>query len=81
MQVLSYTAARNELSKTMEKVCDEHTPVVITRANHPPVVMISLEDYSSMEETTHLMKSPANAKRLINSINEIEKMIDSESKK
>ncbi len=81
MQVISYTAARNELSKTMEKVCDEHSPVVITRANHSPVVMISLEDYSSMEETNYLMKSPANAKRLINSINEIETMISTNSKK
>lgn len=59
----------------MEKVCDEHTPVVITRANHPPVAMISLEDYSSMEETTHLMRSAANAKRLVDSINEIENMV------
>lgn len=81
MQIVSYTAARNELSKTMERVCNEHTPVLITRANHPPVVMISLEDYASMEETNYLMKSPVNAKRLINSINQIEEMISGELKK
>ena len=72
MDAISYTAARANLAKTMERVCDDHAPVIITRKRETPVVMISLEDYQSMEETTYLMRSPANAKRLLSSIEELE---------
>jgi len=72
MDAISYTAARANLSKTMEKVCNDHAPVIITRKSEPPVVMISLEDYQAMEETTYLLRSPANARRLFDSIAELE---------
>ena len=51
----SATAARTNLAKTMEKVCNDHDPVFITRKGKPPVVMLSLEDYQSMEETAYLV--------------------------
>jgi antitoxin YefM len=72
MDAISYTAARANLSKTMERVCNDHTPVIITRKSESPVVMISLEDYQSMEETAYLLRSPANARRLLASIAELE---------
>lgn len=72
MDAISYTAARANLSSTMEKVCDDHAPVVITRKNKSPVVMMSLEDYEAMEETTYLLRSPANARQLLASIEELE---------
>jgi len=72
MDAISYTTARANLSKTMEKVCNDHAPVIITRKSEPPVVMISLEDYQAMEETTYLLRSPANARRLLESIAELE---------
>ena len=72
MDAISYSAARANLSKTMEKVCNDHAPVIITRKSEPPVVMISLEDYQAMEETTYLLRSPANARRLLESIAELE---------
>ena len=72
MDAISYTAARSNLSKTMEKVCLDHAPVIITRKNEAPVVMMSLEDYQSMEETTYLLRSPANARHLLASIAELE---------
>ena len=56
----------------MEKVCDDHAPVVITRKNNRSVVMMSLEDYHALEETAYLLHSPRNARRLLRSIVELE---------
>ncbi len=72
MEAMSYTAARANLAKTMEKVCDDHAPVIITRKSESPVVMMSLEDYEAMQETTYLLRSPANARALLESIAELE---------
>ncbi len=72
MKVLSYTALRRTLAKTMEKVCDDHEPIVITRKSEGAVVMLSLEDYESLEETTYLLRSPKNLKRLVESISQLE---------
>lgn len=72
MDAISYTSARANLAKTMEKVCNDHAPVIITRKSEYPVVMISLEDYQAMEETAYLLRSPANARRLLESIAELE---------
>jgi len=72
MKVLSYTALRNTLAKTMEKVCDDHEPIVITRKREGAVVMLSLEDYESLEETTYLLRSTKNVKRLFESISQLE---------
>ena len=72
MDAISYTKARANLAKTMERVCNDHSPVIITRKSEAPVVMISLEDYQAMEETAYLLRSPANARRLLESIAELE---------
>ena len=72
MDAIRYTAARANLAKTMEKVCNDHDPVIITRKRESPVVMLSLEDYQSMEETAYLLRSPANARHLLESIAELE---------
>lgn len=77
MQTLSYTSLRNQLAKTMQKVCDDHTPIIITRSGTEPVVMVSLSDFEELQETNYLMKSPKNAIKLLESINEIESMISS----
>nr|VFK36889.1 MAG: antitoxin YefM [Candidatus Kentron sp. SD]VFK40517.1 MAG: antitoxin YefM [Candidatus Kentron sp. SD]VFK78366.1 MAG: antitoxin YefM [Candidatus Kentron sp. SD] len=72
MDAISYTVARANLSKTMERVCNDHDPMIITRKRESPVVMISLEDYRAMEETAYLLRSPANARHLLESITELE---------
>ena len=72
MKAISYTAARSNLAKTMEHICDDHEPVVITRKNERSVVMLSLEDYEALEETAYLLRSPKNMKRLIESISQLE---------
>ena len=70
MKAVNYTAARSNLAKTMDAVNDDHAPVLITRQNGAPVVMLSLDDYNAMEETAYLLKSPANAQRLLRSLGE-----------
>ena len=72
MDAISYTAARANLSKTMEQVCNDHAPIIITRKSESPVVMLSLEDYQAMEETAYLLRSPANARDLLESIAALE---------
>ncbi len=73
MKAITYTAARESLASTMDQVCVDHDPVIITRNRDQAVVMISLEDYESLEETAYLLRSPANARRLIESIVDLEK--------
>ena len=72
MDAISYTSARANLASIMEKVCEDHAPIIITRKNENPVVMMSLEDYQAMKETTYLLRSPANARQLLESIAELE---------
>lgn len=72
MEAKSYSAARKELAKTMEKVCNDHSPVIITRKNARAVVMMSLEDYNAIEETAYLLRNPANAEKLLASIKQSE---------
>ena len=68
MKALSYTVARKNLAKTMEQVCQDHSPVIITRKTNDSVVMRSLEDYTALQETAYLLRSPQNTRRLIESI-------------
>lgn len=68
MDAKSYSAVRKDLARTMEKVCDDHSPIIITRKNARAVVMMSLEDFNAIEETAYLLRSPANAERLHRSI-------------
>lgn len=68
MDAKSYSSVRKDLAKTMEKVCDDHSAIIITRKNARAVVMMSLEDYNAIEETAYLLRSPANAERLRQSI-------------
>jgi len=53
-------------------VCNDHAPIIITRKSEDPVVMMSLEDYNAMQETTYLLRAPANARNLLESIAELE---------
>ncbi|WP_103670065.1 type II toxin-antitoxin system Phd/YefM family antitoxin [Pseudanabaena sp. BC1403] len=72
MNAVTYTYVRNNLAKTLEKVCDDHDPVIVTRQNQNSVVIMSLEDYESLTETAYLLRSPKNAQRLIRSIADLE---------
>lgn len=72
MNVMPHISAQKNFIQVVESVCNDHEPVIITNENAHAVVMISLDDYNSMEETAYLSRSPTNAERLMQAINEIE---------
>lgn len=72
MDAITYTSARQGLAKTMEKVCRDHAPVIVTRKSENSVVIVSLEDYKALEETAYLLRSPKNTRRLMESIVQLE---------
>jgi antitoxin YefM len=73
MPHVSYSELRANLAKYMEEVCDSRTPLHVTRQNARSVVLISEDEYEGMMETLHLLRSPANAARLLRAIEEAEK--------
>ena len=72
MDTMSYSAFRTQLAGTLDKVNDDHKPILITRQNGKPAVVMSLEDFHAYEETAYLMASPKNAERLNQAIAEVE---------
>ncbi|ACV05226.1 type II toxin-antitoxin system prevent-host-death family antitoxin [Kytococcus sedentarius] len=72
MKTLSYTESRRRYAEVLDHVVDDREEVVITRAGHEPVVIVSLEEYESLRETAYLMRSPANARRLLDAMDRLE---------
>lgn len=72
MKTMSYTESRAKYAEVLDSVVADHEEVVITRAGHEPVVIVSLEDFESLRETAHLMRSPANARRLLDAMERLE---------
>jgi antitoxin YefM len=72
MDVLSYSDTRAKLKEVMDRVVDDHTPIVITRQKAEAVVMVSLADWNAMEETVYLLSNPTNAARLREAIRELD---------
>ena len=72
MKTMSYSESRARYAETLDSVINDREEVVITRAGREPVVIVSLEDYESLKETAYLLRSPANARRLLASIERLE---------
>ena len=72
MDAITYTTARANLADTMNRVCDDHAPLIITRNGQQAVVMMSLEDFNALEETAYLLRSPKNARRLLDAMTELQ---------
>jgi len=72
MKAITYTDARANLARTIDTVCDDHEPVIITKKNERAVVMMSLDDYEALQETAYLLRSPTNARRVMEAIDELE---------
>lgn len=73
MDVITYTDTRERLKEVMDRVVQDHQPVVISRQKAESVVMVSLADWHAIEETMHLLSSPTNAARLKSAIDELNK--------
>ena len=73
MRTTSYSELRKNLASALDRVSEDREPVIITRdRGKPAAVLMSLEEFASYEETLHLLRSPANAARLLQSIDEFE---------
>ncbi|MBC6450483.1 type II toxin-antitoxin system prevent-host-death family antitoxin [Actinokineospora sp. HBU206404] len=72
MKTMSYSESRAKYAETLDSVVNDREEVVITRAGHEPVVIVSLDDYQSLKETAYLLRSPENARRLITAIERLE---------
>ena len=68
MDAMTYTAGRANLASAMDRVCNDHEALIITRNGEQAVVMLSLEDYKALEETAYLLRTPATAKRLLSAV-------------
>lgn len=71
MDAITYSAARANLASTMDRVCNDHEALIITRNGEQSVVMLSLEDFKALEETAYLLRNPANAKRLVSAVTQL----------
>ncbi|MBH1989153.1 MAG: type II toxin-antitoxin system prevent-host-death family antitoxin [Myxococcaceae bacterium] len=76
MDAISDAQARRNFTKTMKRVCSDHAPLMITRQNEAPVVMLSLEDFNAIAETLHLLRTPNNAQRLNDAVRDVKNGID-----
>ncbi|GAB3757860.1 type II toxin-antitoxin system Phd/YefM family antitoxin [Microlunatus parietis] len=72
MRTMSYTESRARYAEVLDSVVDDREEVVVTRAGHESVVIVSLADYESLRETAYLMRSPANARRLLDAMERLE---------
>ena len=72
MSHVSYSELRANLARFMDEVCNTRAPLHVTRQNARSVVMLSEDDYEGLMETVHLLRSPANAARLLESIKQAE---------
>lgn len=73
MKTMTYTESRARYAETLNAVTDDREEVVITRAGHDPVVIVALDDYESLKEAAHLLRNPENARRLLASIDRLER--------
>ena len=72
MKTMSYTESRARYAEVLDSVVNDREEVVVTRAGHPSIVIVSLEDFESMRETAYLMRSPTNARRLLDAMERLE---------
>jgi antitoxin YefM len=78
MDAITYTTARARLAETIDRVCNDHEAIIITRNGRQSVVMVSLDDFNALEETAYLLRAPKNARRLLDAIAELQEGLGTE---
>ena len=68
MEIISYSETRGNLKAVLDRVVNDCVPIAISRQRGKPVVMISLDDWNAMQETMYLLSTPSNARRLMESV-------------
>lgn len=72
MKTVTYSESRAHYAATLDAVLDNREEIIITRAGRDPVVLVALDDYESLKETAYLLRNPANARRLLGSIERLD---------
>lgn len=72
MRTMTYSESRARYAEVLTSVVEDREEVIVTRAGHEPVVIVSLDDYQSLKETAYLLRSPENARRLLSAIDRLE---------
>lgn len=72
MQAMAYSQVKGRWGEILNRVIEDRASLIITRDDSAPVVIMSLDEYESLQETAYLLRSPKNARRLLDSIAELE---------
>lgn len=73
MQVVNYSEFRKHLKENLDSACDDKDVIIVSRPNNKSVVLISLDEYNSWQETNYLLSSAANRQRLMDAIDDTAK--------
>jgi antitoxin YefM len=72
MSTITYSTARDHLAEVWDKTVSTREPVIVSRRGAESIVMLPLEEWEGLQETAHLLRSPANAQRLLAALNRLD---------
>ena len=72
MPHVSFSELRANMASHFDRIEADRTELIVTRQNHEPVVVMALSEWEAIQETMHLLSSPANAERLLRSIEDLD---------
>ena len=73
LDVVTYSHARQNFKEVMDRATNDHLPVVISRRDGLPAVLVSLQDWNGLQETAFLLEGTTNRSELLNSISQAER--------
>jgi antitoxin YefM len=73
MSTITYSTARDHLAEVWDKTVSTREPVIVSRRGAESIVLVPLEEWEGLQETAHLLRSPANARRLLAALNRLDR--------